>query len=181
MATSLRFAAAILVLAATAAPALCAPADCSVGPIADKPVSGSVNGKPFVPKEIVIDITKDGMEMDGNKFDKYQLSLMADGIFNEATVSMLVKLGTKPDGKVYRVLPIDSIGGQPAALPGLPEVQGWDLQLEAAGVDTSFTQEVAAIRVEWGQRKGNLLPGKIHFCVPGQKTDIAGSFTATVH
>jgi len=96
------------------------------------------------------------------------------------SVDMLVPLGKKPDGRVFRVLPVDDIGAQPAAAEGTPEVQGWSLQLESANVDTSFTQEVAAIRVEWGARKGDALPGKIHFCVPGQHADIQGRFTATV-
>ena len=162
-----------------ATPALAAP-DCSVGAIPDTPVAGTVAGKDFVPKETTLDVTRDGMEIDAAKFDKYTLTLMADGIFNAATVTMLVPLGQRPDGRVFRVLPVDDIGAQPAAAPGVPQVQGWDLQLEAANVDTSFTQEVAAIRVEFGQRKGAVLPGKVHFCVPGQKADIAGSFAASI-
>jgi hypothetical protein len=162
-----------------ATPTIAAPADCSVGAIADTPVSGSVAGKPFVPKEITVHITKDGMEANGAKFDKYELSILSDGIFNAASLNMLVPLNKKPDGRVFRVLPTRSIGGQPAATQGIPEVQGWDLALETAGVDTSFTQEIASIRVEWGVRKGDTIPGKIHFCVPGQQAEIAGSFTAT--
>jgi hypothetical protein len=154
-------------------------ADCSIGAIPDTPVSGTVAGKPFVPKETTVHITKDGAEMDAAKFDRYELTIMTDGIFNALSVNMLVPLNKKADGRVFRVLPTDSIGDQPAAAQGLPEVQGWDLALEAAGVDTSFTQEIAAIRVEWGTRKGDTIPGKIHFCVPGQHAEIAGSFTAT--
>jgi hypothetical protein len=171
------FVAAICFAALLPLPAL---ADCTAGPIADKPAAGSVAGKPFVPNKTSVQITRDGMEVDGAKFDRYTLSIETDGIFNELTVDMLVPLGKKADGRVFRVLPVDSIGGQPAAASGTPEVQGWSLQLESAGVDTSFTQEVAAIRVEWGARKGDLLPGRIHFCVPGQHAEIEGSFTATV-
>ena len=171
--------AAALLIAAT--PALAAPADCSVGAIPDTPVSGTVAGKPFVPRETSLDVTKDGMEIDDAKFDKYTLTIMTDGIFNALTVTMLVPLGKPPDGRVFRVLPTDSIGAQPAAAEGVPQVQGWDLQLEAAGVDTSFTQEIAAIRVEFGQRKGTTLPGKIHVCVPGQTAEIAGSFSVALH
>ena len=161
-------------------PALAAPPDCSTGTIADTPAGGTVAGKPFVPKETTLDVTKDGMEVDAAKFDKYTLTIMTDGIFNAVSVTMLVPLGKKPDGRVFRVLPTDSIGAQPAAATGVPEVQGWDLQLEAANVDTSFTQEIASIRVEFGQRKGATLPGKIHVCVPGQNAEIAGSFSAAL-
>ncbi len=177
--TVLARAALLSVLLAT--PARAAPADCSVGAIPDTPAGGTVAGKPFIPQETSLDVTKDGMEVDAAKFDKYTLSIMTDGIFNALTVTMLVPLGKKPDGRVFRVLPTDSIGAQPAAAPGVPEVQGWDLQLEAANVDTSFTQEIASIRVEFGQRKGGALPGKIHVCVPGQTAEIAGSFSAAIH
>ena len=34
--------------------------------------------------------------------------------------------------------------------------------------------------LEVGQRKGNVLPGKITFCVPGEKATIAGSFEAVM-
>lgn len=157
-----------------------APADCSVGPIKDVPLGGTVRGKTYTPNRVTVHVTPDGMVIDGARFDRYTLSIETDGIFNETTVSMLVKHGTKPDGRVFRVLPVDSIGAQPQAADGTPEVQGWDIQFEAANVDTSFTSETAAIRVEWGARNGNTLGGKIHFCVPHVQADIEGSFSATV-
>ena len=171
-------AAALAFLAAP--PALGAPADCSKGPIPDVPVHGIVNGKAFEPKETTIGVTKDGMTVDDLHLDRYALAIMTDGIFNELTVNMMVPGGKKPDGRVFRVLPIDSIGGQPAAAPGTPEVQGWDIQLEAADVDTSFTQTTASIRVELGTRTGDTLPGKIYFCVPSVGAEIMGTFSAKV-
>ncbi len=171
-------AAASLLMMATAH---AAPFDCTKAPIPDAPVRGTVNGQPFVPKEIRIDITADGMEIDNAKFDKYALSLVADGIFNEATLDMLVPLGKPIDGRTYRVLPFDQISAQPAAAPGTPEVQGWDLELQSAHVDTSFTQTIASIRVIWGKRKGDSIDGKIYYCVPDVKAEIMGTFTATIH
>lgn len=155
-------------------------ADCSVGAIADTPVSGTVNGKPFVPKEITATLTKDGMVVNDVHLDRWSLSLMADGIFNALSVNTMVPGGKKPDGRVLRELAVDSIGAQPMAAEGTPEIQGWDLELEAAEVDTSFTQDTASIRVEWGALKGGTLTGKIHFCSAGSKTEIAGSFVAKV-
>ncbi len=174
-------AAAALIFAVPATPVLAAVQDCSTGPIPDSPVKGSVGGKPFVPNDVSIHITKDGFELNGNKFDAYELSLMAGGIFNAATVHFLVRDGAHADGKTFRVLPIDSISGQPAAMKGVPEVQGWDLQLEAANVDTSFTRTTtASLRLEFGARTGNVLPGKFHLCVPDEKSDIAGTFSAKI-
>jgi hypothetical protein len=164
----------------SAVPALAAPKDCSTAQIPDTPVRGTVNGKPFVPNAVTVHITKNGMQINEAKFDTYELAIQTDGIFNEMTAQVLVKSGGRPDGHVYRVLPIDSIGGQPAATPGTPEIQGWDLQLEAANVDTSFTQETASLRLEFLPRKGEALPGRIYFCVPGVKAEIMGSFMAKV-
>ena len=157
-----------------------APVDCTKAPIPDAPVRGTVNGQPFVPKEIRVDITPDGMEIDSAKFDKYMLSLIADGIFSEATLDMLVPLGKPIDGRTYRVLPFDQISAQPAAAPGTPEVQGWGIELQSARVDTDFTQTIASIRVIWGKRKGDSIDGKIYFCVPSAETEIMGAFTATI-
>ena len=170
----------LVVLLAAASPAVAAPADCSKATIPDVPVHGTVNGQPFAPQDATITFTKDGMVVDGVHLDRYALSIQTTDIFNALSVDMMVPGGKKPDGRVFRVLPTDSIHDQPAAAPGTPEVQGWDLQLEAANVDTGFTQEVASIRVELGARKGDKLPGKIYFCVPGAKAEIMGTFNATL-
>jgi hypothetical protein len=173
-----RLALAGILLVATALPASAAAPDCSAMKIPDTPVRGTVNGKPFVPNEISMTITKNGMQINEFKFDRWELHIQTDGIFNAATLQFLVKAGTKPDGKTYRVLPVDSISGQPAAAPGTPEVQGWDLELEAADVDTSFTQEIASIRLELGKSTAASIPGRIAFCVPGVKATILGTFDA---
>ncbi|HEV2652908.1 MAG TPA: hypothetical protein VGU69_16730 [Rhizomicrobium sp.] len=172
---------AVAALFLTMVSAQAAPVDCSKAPIPDTPVRGTVNGQPFVPKEIRIDITADGMEIDDAKFDKFALSLITDGIFNEATLDMLVPLGKPIDGRTYRVLPFDQISAQPAAAPGTPEVQGWDIELQSAHVDTNFTQTIASIRVIWGKRKADSIDGKIYYCVPSVKAEIMGAFTATIH
>jgi hypothetical protein len=167
-------------IALFATPALAAePAGCSASAIPDTPVKGTVAGKPFVVKSADVAIGK-GFGVNEVKFDSYDLTLMVDGIFNALTTRVIVKEGSRADGRTFRVLETRSVGGQPAAIPGVPEVQSWDLQLEAAQVDTNFTQEVASLRLEYGQRKGNVLPGKIIICVPGQNATIAGTFNAII-
>ena len=173
---------AIAALSLFAAPA-CAfatvPAGCSANAIPDTPVKGTVGGKPFVVHKAEVRIGK-GFAVNDTKFDSYDLTLEVDGIFNALTTRAIVREGTRADGRVFRILPTDSIGDQPAAMTGVPEVQSWDLQLESANVDTSFTQEIASMRLQYGQRKGDILPGKIYFCVPGQNATIAGTFDATI-
>jgi hypothetical protein len=171
------FAATILLAASPALAA--APPGCSTSAIPDTPVKGTVAGKPFVVKEASVVIGK-GFAVNATKFDSYDLTLMMDGIFNALTTRVIVKEGTRADGRSFRVVDSTSVGDQPMAIPGVPEVQSWDLQLEPANVDTSFTQEAASMRLEYGQRKANVLPGKIVFCVPGQKATIAGTFSATI-
>jgi hypothetical protein len=165
---------------AAAAHAPASAADCSAGAIADKPVGGTVDGKPFVPNAAQIDFTRNGMGVDGAKFDRYVLHIQTDGIFNELNVDMLVPSGKKPDGRVFRVLPTDSIGAQPSVVKGVPEVQGWELELDDQGIRASFTEDIASIRVEFGQAKNGIMPGKIHLCVPGRNADIEGRFAATL-
>jgi len=169
-----------LVAVALAAGASAMPRDCSTAQIPDAPVKGTVNGKPFVPNAIMVHITKNGMGVDDVKFDRYELAIQTGGIFNEMTADVLVRSGERPDGHVFRMLPIDTMGGQPTAGPGTPEVQGWDLELEAANVNTSFTQETASLRLEFLPRKGDVLPGRIYFCVPAVKAEIVGTFAAKV-
>jgi len=176
----IRAALATLALLAAASPALAAaPAGCSASAIPDTPVKGTVGGKPFVVKQADVVIGKDFAVNDA-KFDSYDLTLEVQGVFNALTTRVIVREGTRADGRTFRLLQTDSIGDQPMAIEGTPEVQSWDLQLESANVDTSFTQDIASMRLEYGQRKGNVLPGKIYFCAPNAKATIAGSFNATI-
>lgn len=169
-----------LIAGAASTAAFAMPKDCSTAQVPDAPVGGTVNGSPFVPNAVTVHITKNGMQIDEAKFDTYELAIQTGGIFNEMTVHALVRAGGKPDGHVYRVLPTNSIGAQPAAAPGTPEIQGWDLELEDAGVDTSFTRDIASLRLEFLPRGGESLPGRIYFCVPSVKAEIKGTFTARV-
>jgi len=162
-----------------AAPARAMPADCSSAAIPATPVKGTVKGKAFVPTDIHVTFTKNGMGVNGVQFDRYALAFDAGDIFNELSVDMLVPAGKPIDGRAYRQVPGD-IGTQPMAAEGTPEVQGWDLQFEAAGVNTNFGLDEGTLRVEWGRRSGDSLPGRIHFCAPGVDAEIMGTFTATV-
>lgn len=47
-------------------------------------------------------------------------------------------------------------------------------------MDTSFTQDTASLRLEYGARKGNVIPGKIYFCNAGTRTEITGTFSARI-
>jgi len=179
MRTGMRGISAGLLALSMAAPAIAAPVDCSNNAIPGTPVKGTVKGKPFVPKEVTLAIGG-GMAINDAQFDAYDLTLMADGIFNALSARVLVRKGTKADGRVFRMVASDDMDKQPMAAAGTPEVQSWNLQLEAANIDTDFTQETASLRLEFGKRKGGVLPGKIFFCTLDPGTRISGSFDAKI-
>ena len=174
------FCAICLLAIAVAAPAQAAPKDCSTATIPDAPVKGTVAGKPFIPKDVTVQITRNGMQVDEVKMDRYALSIQTDGIFNALGVDAVLAQKKPLTGHVFRQIASDEMSKQPQATDGTPEIQGWDLELEAAGVDTSFTQDQASLRLEYGARKGDSIPGKIYFCSAGTRTEIMGTFTAKV-
>ncbi|HUJ47912.1 MAG TPA: hypothetical protein VLV55_12335 [Rhizomicrobium sp.] len=163
-----------------AVPAFGAPKDCSTAVIPNTPVKGTVAGKPFIPNAVTVQITKNGMQINEVKMDRYVLSIQTDGIFNALGVDAVLSQKKPLAGHVFRQIASDEMGKQPQAADGTPEIQGWDLQLEAAHVDTSFTQDQASLRLEYGARKGNMIPGKIYFCSAATKTEIMGTFTARI-
>jgi hypothetical protein len=162
-----------------ASPALAAPADCSGAAIPATPVRGTIKGKAFVPTDVHVNFTRNGMGVNDVQFDRYALDLDAGDIFNELSVDMLVPAGKPIDGRTYRQVQ-GGISKQPMAAEGTPEIQGWDLQYDPAGVNTNFGLDDGTLRVEWGRRSGDSIPGKIYFCVPGAGAEIMGTFTATV-
>ena len=154
-----------------------APADCSKAAIPDTPVKGTVGGQPFTVSRADVQIGG-GFAVNETKFDSYDLTLEMDGIFNALTARAIVRQGTRADGRTFRVLPVESVGDQPAAIEGVPEVQSWEIQV--GDVDDSFTHSTASMRLEFGQRKDNVLPGRIMLCVPQDNVVIAGHFEATI-
>jgi predicted RNase H-like HicB family nuclease/predicted RNA binding protein YcfA (HicA-like mRNA interferase family) len=74
-------------------------------------------------------------------------------------------------------VPTDDTESQPGPEPGLPEVQGWSIDNDEAGIDASHVFEIASERVEFGERRGNVLPGRIRLCATEVgATQVAGVF-----
>lgn len=60
---------------------------------------------------------------------------------------------------------------QPSPTSGLPEVQGWSFKNRPAQTDLSHVSFIGSLRLEFGQRQGNSISGKIYLCVAkGQTT-----------
>lgn len=156
-----------------AARAQALPADCSAAAVPARPLEVSIGGAKFAPKSVKL-VSAGEMGVGNEKFDSYRLSLRnEDDLFApmEATITVIVRKGQRPDGKTFRKLPTKSIDKQPAPTSGLPEVQGWSMKNKTAKADFSHVSYVASLRLELGQRQGGALGGKIYLCVPkGQTT-----------
>ena len=162
--TGAAFAAALLLATQAAA------ADCSNAAIPGTPVKGMVKGHAFVPTDIHVDFTKDGMEVNGSKFDRYVLALDAGDIFNEFTLDMLVPLGKPVDGRIYRLVP-GGIYKQRMAAEGAPEIQGWDIEFKAADVNTSLRADRGHAAHRVGQEDRRRIPAKAHLLRAGDRHD----------
>jgi hypothetical protein len=188
------FVALLAALAPGAGMAQALPADCSKAAVPAQPVAVSVGGTKFAPKSLKL-VSAGGMSSGDEHFDTYRLTFRnEDDLFAplEADVTVLVRKGQRVDGKVFRRLPTKETSKQPSPTSGLPEVQGWSMKNRQAKIDFSHVSYVASLRLEFGQRQGNLIGGKIYLCVPKGQTTMfdktpskedsaaVGSFQATI-
>jgi hypothetical protein len=173
--TPSRFALVAFLAALAPAPVLAQalPADCSSAAVPAQPVAVSIGGARFTPKSVKL-VSAGGMSIGDDHFDTYRLTFRnEDDLFAplETDVTVLVRKGQRVDGKVFRKLPTKETSKQPAPASGVPEVQGWSMKDRKGNVDFSHVSYVASLRLEFGQRQGNAIGGKIHLCVPkGQTT-----------
>ncbi len=166
-------------------------ADCSQGPIPDQALQLTI-GEMSTALPTATLRQGGGMSEgeegspDYQEFDGWDLRLTAadattDGLF--ASVAVLVRSGETVEGRTFRKLAGKDTGEQPATAPGLPEIQGWEVRDEDRGFDVRGVGIEAALRVEFGQRKGDVLPGRIQLCVPKEQPDefFGDAVTAPVH
>ena len=149
------------------------PADCSGATVPAKPLEVSIVGAKFAPKSVKL-VSAGGMKIGDEQFDTYRLSLRnEDDLFapQEADVTVLLRKGQRVDGKTFRKLPTKNTDKQPGPTSGLPEVQGWSMKNKTANADLSHVTYIGSLRLEFGQRQGNSISGKIYLCVAkGQTT-----------
>lgn len=184
-----------LLLLATVARAGSMPADCSTGAIPNTPAALFLDAaKTPLP---VTDVVEAGSISSGEgtpKWISYRLTLHdTDDIFApvEIDVTVLVAEGATLDGKTFR-MPPNGAGEPPSVEPGTPEVQGWSVEDKKRSVDLNHVQVDASLRLEFGKRTGDTLPGTLRLCVPGaqkqrvgkdvvkEAVEVVGSFAATV-
>jgi hypothetical protein len=139
------------------------PPDCSAGPIPDRPLELSF-GADKIAALPAIKVTKIGSELSGGKpvSDQYQVSVEDKDMFSdvEATFTVKVPAGQRVDGKTFRT---QSAGDLKQIL--------WGVKRKQPSLSASFVGFVASARVEFGKRKGDVLPGRVYLCVPGGQTE----------
>jgi hypothetical protein len=138
--------------------------------------------------------------VDQFKFNQVTLYLRSSkSLFSdtEVRVIFLVKQGQKPDGKTFVRLPprpgassgFDAL--RPVELvPGLsgtklPLLQDVSLTGETGGGAQTMTdmqgEPRPTMRLQFGKRRGSILPGKIYLCwTDKQKSYVAGAFEAVI-
>jgi len=158
-----------------------------IAPLSAGGLAGSLGGAAFAPKVVKL-MEAGGMQQDEASYDAWRLVFSSeDDIFapQSVTVTVLVPRGRKLDGRAFRRLPDTPTGKQPSVAEGLPEVQGWSLENRPAGLKLSqvFTRG-ANLKLEFGTRQGNKLPGKISLVVPGSEeakaSSLVGDFVAEI-
>lgn len=141
------------------------PADCSAGPIPDTPIELSFGAKK-ISELPAIKINKISSDLSNGKAvaDQYQLSVEDKDMFGdvEATLAVKVPAGQRVDGKTFRT----QTAGE------LKQVL-WGVKRKEPYFSASFVGFVASIRVEFGKRKGDMLPGRVYLCVPAPQTEKA--------
>jgi hypothetical protein len=145
------------------------PADCSAGPIPDRPLELTV-GAEKLPTPPLITVRKASEITSGDLVvEQFMVTVADKAIFadTEAQFSVIVPRGQRPDGTTFRKLPTSETGKQPGPQQGLPEVQSWSVKDKTRKLNASHVMFVASLRVEFGKRRGNVLPGRVHLCAPG--------------
>ena len=150
--------------------------DCSTSPGSDKPASLSVDGN-LQPLPVAEFAKQQEMSMNEESFEVFRVNLRdVEGLFSpvEVEASVLVKKGEMVDGKTFRQLPVADMKQQPSPVKAegswLPEVQSIEVRSDPAGFDYQHGI-LASLRLEFGKREGEGLPGRIHLCIAGGQTD----------
>ena len=174
IATTLGFC--LLLAAAPGAFAEAPKLDCSTKSGPDKPVSLSIDGNQQ-PLPVAQFAKQQEMSVDEESFEVFRVNLRdVEGLFSpvEVEASVLVKKGETVDGKTFRQLPVDDMKQQPSPVKAegswMPEVQSIEVRSDPAGFDYEHGI-LASMRLEFGKREGEGLPGRIHLCIAGGQTD----------
>lgn len=166
----------LLLVAAPRAFAAAPKLDCSTKSGDDKPVTLSIDGK-TQPLPVAEFALQQGMSVNEEEFEVFRVNLRdVEGLFSpvEIDFSVLVPKGQTVDGKTFRLLPVKDMEKQPTPVKGegawLPEVQSIEVRSDPAGIDYEHGV-LASMRLEFGKREGEKMPGRVNFCIAAGQTD----------
>ncbi len=193
-----------------AAAAMAQPADCSLGEIPDRPLVLRTTGSPdrLLPA-VSLDISALRTTFpDSDTVYRHRDLVMEDGtrkdMFSavvEADVSLVVPEGEPLDGKVFRLRPTRTGAAETDGqndVGGVQPIQYWAVKIPNPpgsglkyAIEATKAGYIASVRIEFAMHSGKTLPGRIHFCVPGNQVgmfdrvlkdpfEVVGSFTATL-
>lgn len=158
------------------------PADCSADAAPAHPLGAAIGGEPLAlaPHLYAAGSLSDG-EAPEPDFLTYRFEFDgtdASGGAVEMSVTVLVPAEASLAGRSFRKLPVDDTSAQPGPEPGTPEVQGWNVQQDARGLDASHVFEIASVRLDVGTPRGRTLPVRVRLCAPdvGGGAQLAGAF-----
>jgi hypothetical protein len=152
------------------------PADCSQASPPTHAVAATVKGDAVTLTSTALRDTGSIGDGDRTTYDTVRLEFEGvDGF--ELGMTLAVPHRQRLDGRTYRRVAEDQ-DDQPSFETGTSQVQGWRVHDRAHGVDASFVFHSASLRVEFGNRRGAVLPGRIWFCAPKLAVQVAGAFEA---
>lgn len=156
--------------------------DCSTEPAPDGKLVLRIDDKAY-PLPIAMMRSQQEMsiggetEEDKESFEVFAFSLRdAESIFppHEVEVSVMVSKGEKLDGRTFRHLPVEDMKLQPTPVKSegswMPEIQSVEVSSEPDGIDYEHGV-LTAVRIEFGTRTGDVLPGKLRLCIAPGQTD----------
>ena len=139
------------------------PSDCSASPVPDRPLEMSFGSKK-VPAMSFAAIYKIGTDLRDGKpvADQYELSVQDKDGFAEIEVELAVTIpaGAQVDGRTFRTGP----GRRPQEVL-------WKVKRDKPSLSVGFVGFAATARVEFGKRRGDVLPGRVYLCIPGGQVE----------
>lgn len=166
----------LTMISSASATARSLPDDCSTAAAPEQPVEVSVLGTGFTPTSVTVH-SAGYVKTGGEEFDSYRLALRSeDSTMSplEAEVTFIVLKRASIEGRVFRRLATKDFSKQPSASKNQSEseVQGWVFHNRPARADSSHVGHLASLRLEFGQRSGDTIPGNIYLCVAKGQTTI---------
>jgi len=163
-------------LATSTARAESVPTDCSKDAAPEGALTLKI-GDRAAPLTVARMRSQQEMSIDEESFEVFALSLRdAESISppHEVAVSVMVKKGESLDGKTFRRLPVDDMKQQPTPVTGegmwMPEEQSIEVNAEAEGIEYEHGV-LSSVRIEFGKREGELVPGRIRLCIAAGRKD----------